>query len=141
MKYDKQALRNQLKADEGVRESAYPDSLGYITIGVGRLIDKRKGGRLRPAEIDYLLDNDIDELDAQLGKRLPWLNTLSPARQQVLMNMAFNLGIDGLLGFKNTLGMIAAGDYASAADAMLKSKWAGQVGDRAKRLADMMRKG
>ena len=88
-----------------------------------------------------MLDNDIEELDIQLGKRLPWLATLSPARQQVLMNMAFNLGIDGLLGFKNTLGMIASGDYQKAADAMMQSKWAGQVGDRAKRLAAMMKEG
>ena len=56
-------LERQLRRDEGVVEHAYIDSEGWTTIGVGRLIDKRKGGRLRDDEIEYLLQNDITEKD------------------------------------------------------------------------------
>ncbi len=131
----------QLKRHEGVREYAYQDSLGYWTIGVGRLIDKRKGGRLRPDEIDYLLSNDVTQACSEVKAALPWFDKLTVNRQQVLINMAFNLGTKGLLGFKNTLKMIENGQYDAAADAMLKSKWATQVGRRAVELSEQMRRG
>lgn len=141
MSYDKQALTAELRRDEGVVPSAYQDSLGYWTIGVGRLIDKRKGGRLRDEEIEFLLMNDIAEKEEELDAAIPWWRTLSDARQRVLLSMCFNLGIKGLLGFKNTLAMVKSGDYAGAAVGMLNSKWAKQVGDRATRLSEMMRGG
>lgn len=134
-------LAAQLKIDEGCVPHAYMDSLGYLTIGVGRLIDKSKGGKLSDDEILYLLNNDINEVEAELDKRLPWWKRMSEARQNVLANMRFNLGMQGLLGFRNTLKAMEEGRYEDAADGMLASKWAKQVGDRAKRLADIMRKG
>lgn len=134
-------LVKQLKADEGVIPHAYPDHLGYLTIGVGRLIDKRKGGGLRPDEITYLLNNDIDNRIEALTRALPWFQDLDDARKGVLLNMAFQLGTEGLLGFKNTLAMVRDGDYAAAADGMLASKWAAQTPARAKRMADQMRTG
>lgn len=134
-------LIDELIRDEGVVPHAYQDSLGYWTIGVGRLIDKRKGGRLSTDEIEYLLMNDIDKFVAGLDAKLPWWRGLSPVRQRVMINMAFNLGINGLLGFKNTLEFIRTGQYDKAAAGMLKSKWATQVGKRANRLSDMMRVG
>lgn len=138
---DKTQLIKELRRDEGVVPFAYQDHLGYWTIGVGRLIDKKKGGRLRDSEIDFMLSNDIDDFKRQLIDALPWYGKLDGVRQRVLVNMAFNLGIAGLLGFKNTLAMIERGDYAGAAKGMLASKWASQVGDRAKRLAIMMETG
>jgi lysozyme len=138
---DKTQLIKELRRDEGVVPFAYQDHLGYWTIGVGRLIDKKKGGRLRDSEIDFMLSNDIDDFDRQLIDALPWYGRLDGVRQRVLVNMAFNLGVAGLLGFKNTLAMIERGDYAGAAKGMLASKWASQVGDRAKRLATMMERG
>lgn len=138
---DKKQLTKELRRDEGVVPFAYQDHLGYWTIGVGRLIDKRKGGGLSEAEIDFLLSNDIDRFEKQLIDALPWYGRLDDVRQRVLVNMAFNLGIAGLLGFKNTLAMIERGDYAGAAKGMLNSKWATQVGERAKRLATMMETG
>ena len=138
---DKTQLIKELRRDEGVVSFAYQDHLGYWTIGVGRLIDKKKGGRLRDSEIDFMLSNDIDDFERQLIDALPWYGRLDDVRQRVLVNMAFNLGIAGLLGFKNTLAMIERGDYAGAAKGMLASKWAGQVGERAKRLATMMETG
>lgn len=138
---DKKQLTKELRRDEGVVPFAYEDHLGNLTIGVGRLIDKRKGGGLSDAEIDFLLSNDIDRFEKQIIDALPWYSRLDDVRQRVLVNMAFNLGIAGLLGFKNTLAMIERGDYAGAAKGMLNSKWAGQVGERAKRLAIMMETG
>jgi lysozyme len=140
-------LLSELRRDEGEVRHEYKDSLGFSTIGVGRLIDKRKGGGLSSDEISYLLANDVKRTIADLDKHLPWWRQLTAARQRVLINMAFNLGIgsaavgSGLLGFKNTLRMVQEGDYAGAAAGMLSSKWAKQVGARAERLAKMMKEG
>jgi lysozyme len=137
----RQELIRQLKADEGVVSHAYQDHLGYWTIGVGRLIDKRKGGGLRPSEIDFLLQNDIDDRIEALTRRLPWFQDLDDARRGVLLNMSFQLGVDGLLTFKNTLKLVELGDYAAAAKNMLLSKWATQTPARANRMAEQMRTG
>lgn len=134
-------LISELKRDEGVVPHAYQDSLGYWTIGVGKLIDKRKGGRLSDAAIEFLLAEDIDSKVADLDKHLPWWRNLSPTRQRVMINMCFNLGIGGLMKFKNTLGMIERGDFEGASKNMLLSLWAKQVGARAQRLSKMMKEG
>jgi lysozyme len=135
-------LTRQLKGDEGVKPQAYQDHLGFWTIGVGRLVDTRKpGSGLRPEEITFLLNNDIDDRINALGRRLPWFLQLDAARQGVLLNMSFQLGVDGLLGFKNTLRLMERGDYAQAADNMLLSKWAQQTPERARRMAEQMRSG
>lgn len=137
----KAELTTQLRRDEGEVLSAYQDHLGYWTIGVGRLIDKRKGGGLTVDESAYLLNNDIDKRVAELRSRLPWTKKLDDVRFGALVNMSFQLGVDGLLGFKNTLALIEEGKYTFAADNMLKSKWAEQTPARAKRLAVQMRTG
>lgn len=132
-----------LKKEEGVVRTVYKDSLGYDTIGVGRLVDKRKrGAGLSDAEIDYLLQNDVDRVVAEVNKALPWVKSLTSNRKAVLYAMAFQMGINGLLGFKNTLKMIERGDYEGAAKGMLNSKWAKSDSPaRAKRTAELMRKG
>ena len=136
-------LTAQLRRDESTRATAYKDSMGWLTIGVGRLIDSRKpGAGLRPDEIDYLLRNDISDRVQALTKALPMLfPRLDEARRGVLVNMAFQLGTDGLMGFKSTLALVAAGKYAEAAEQMLKSKWATQTPERAKRLSEQMKTG
>lgn len=134
-------LTRQLRRDEGEVLHAYQDHLGFWTIGIGRLIDQRKGGGLTKDEAAYLLGNDIAKFTTALRLRLPWFDKLDEARQGVLANMVFQMGIEGLLGFKNTLGMIERGDYEGAADAMLASKWAQQTPARAGRLAEQMRTG
>lgn len=128
-------LRQQLKDMEGCVPCAYQDSLGFWTIGVGRLIDKRKGGGLSPEEIDFLMDNDIKKVRAQVFVRFPWTANLDEARNAALINMAFQLGIDGLAGFVNTLAAIRDGHYDHAAEQMLQSKWATQTPERARRLS------
>lgn len=134
-------ILDQIILHEGEVPYAYPDSLGYLTIGVGRLIDRRKGGGLRPDEIRLMLANDLRDVEAALDRRLPWWRGLSAVRRKVLIDMAFNLGVEGLLKFRNTLALVQAGEFGRAADNMLASKWAGQVKGRAQRLAQMMRTG
>jgi len=132
-------MTKQLTIDEGEVLHAYQDHLGYLTIGVGRLIDKRKGGGITKKESAYLLQNDINTRIDALQTKIPWIKELSQARQGVLLNMSYQLGVDGLLKFTRTLAYIQTGDYAAAAENMLKSKWATQTPARAKRMAAQMR--
>ena len=134
-------LKEQLIRDEGSVSHAYEDSLGFTTIGVGRLIDARRGGGLSDSEIGYLLSNDIEEKTAQVLAALPWASKLSETRRAVLINMAFQLGIGGLLKFKRALGSIKDGQYKEASMEMLDSLWAQQTPERAKRLAKQMETG
>jgi hypothetical protein len=97
-------LTEQLRRDEGTESCAYQDSLGYWTIGVGRLIDSRKGGGLSNEEIDFLLENDIKTKTREVLLALPWMPRLSEPRQAVLIGMAFQMGLKGLLQFKRALG-------------------------------------
>lgn len=141
-------LVEQLKIDEGLRLSAYLDTVGVWTIGYGHTGPEVKRGLTWTREkAEAVLVEDILEHNAQLAEALPWVNGLDPVRRRVLQNMAFNLGIGnattgkGLLGFKNTLEFVRTGQYDKAADGMLASKWARQVGNRAVRLAKQMRTG
>jgi lysozyme len=132
-------LIKQLKHDEGVVAHAYRDSLGHLTIGVGHLIDEDKGGSLSNDEIEYILQNDIDRTVYRLGHEFAWFDDLSDVRQEVIVNMAFNLGVTGLKRFKNMIRAIEMGDWLNASMEALDSRWATQVGDRAIRLANAMR--
>jgi len=139
-------LRAQLIRDEGRKPYAYPDSLGYLTIGVGHLIDEKKGGRLPDSIIDALLEYDIREATGLLFQYQPWTAQLDPVRQAVLINMVFNMGQepfdhDGFKDWPNFLAQVQRGDYEQAATNMLSTPWAQQVGMRAQRLAAQMRTG
>jgi lysozyme len=137
----KDKLTEQLRRDEGEVLSAYQDHLGFWTIGIGRMIDKRKGGGITSEEAAYLLANDIEKVLNGIEAKLPWVSKLDDARKGVLCNMAFQMGLEGLLGFKNTLRMVMEGKYEHAAENMLLSKWASQTPNRAKRLAKQMETG
>lgn len=132
------ALAAQLRIDEGVRPYPYLDTMKKLTIGCGRNLDDVG---LSQDEITYLLNNDIEKVCAQLDVALPWWRQLTERRQQVLANMCFNLGIRKFLGFPKMLAAMQSGRYDEAAAEMLDSKWSQQVGDRAKRLAQMMKEG
>jgi lysozyme len=131
-------LTQQLRLEESVEKSAYQDSLGFWTIGVGRLIDARKGGGLSDKEINYLLANDIESKTLEVVKALPWFYNLNEPRQAVILGMAFQLGTNGMLGFKTSLGHIRGGRWDLAHDGMLDSAWAKQTPARANRMADQM---
>ncbi len=127
-------LEQELTRDEGKKNVMYKDSLGKNTVGIGRLMD---GKPVSDAVISLMFSEDITESEAFLNRNIPWWTNLSPIRQRVLLNMAFNLG-GKLLQFKNTLFAIQAEQFDTAAKEMLDSLWAKQVGKRAKRLAYMM---
>jgi lysozyme len=145
--YDYPALSAELSRDENRVAFVYPDSLGYLTIGGGHLVDKRKGGSIKDSVIDLIFQLDVQGVERNLDRALPWWRNLDGVRQRELLNMCFNMGIgnaqtgEGVLGFVNTLRAVQNGDYLTASQGMLKSKWAGQVGNRAIRLANMMRTG
>lgn len=130
-------LEQQLRNDEGVRYKPYRDSVGKLTIGVGRNLDDVG---LRDSEISVLLSNDMAVAETLARTLLPNFDALSDLRKAVVCNMAFNLGMR-LAGFKETLGAIREGRWEDAANNMLDSVWAQQVGLRARRLADDMRQG
>lgn len=131
-------LRQQLIRHEGVRLRPYRDSVGKLTIGIGRNLDDVG---ISQDEAEILLDHDIQKVIQDLDTYLPWWKSLTDVRQMVLADMAFNLGITKLLGFTQTLASIKQGDFESAARHMSQSVWATQVGNRAVRLQEMMRTG
>ena len=135
---NKAKLAEQLKQHEGLRLKPYTDTVGKLTLGIGRNLED-KG--ITEQEALFMLNNDVDYFYSQLNKRLTWFNKLDDARQNVLVNMAFNLGIRGLLTFKMTLSLIEYGDYNNAATEMLNSVWAYQVCQRAIELSKQMATG
>ena len=131
------SIEDQLILHEGLRLKPYRCTAGKLTIGVGRNLDD-KG--ITYDEAMFLLRNDIAEVTAQL-ERFDWFRALGPVRRKVLVDMAFNLGMAGLLGFQKMIAALARGDYKAAADEMVDSAWYHQVGTRARRLVEMMRTG
>ena len=132
-------IKEQLVRHEGLRLKPYRCTAGKLTIGIGRNLDD---SGISQTEAYLLLENDIQNCEQQLVDEIPeTYNGLDEVRKSVLLNMCFNLGISGLLGFNNTLAFIAAGDWERAANGMLASKWAKQVGRRAVELSELMRKG
>lgn len=130
-------LVDQLRRDEGVRNKVYNDSRGIPTIGVGR--DLRDVG-LTDEEVDHLLLNDIGRVRAQLAQFV-WYTELDGVRQGAIENMAFNLGVNGLLHFPHFLAALARQDWTTAAAEMANSVWAQEVGDRATRLEQQIATG
>lgn len=130
-----------LTRDEGFRASAYQDHLGYWTIGIGKLIDARKGGGITLEEAKYLLRNEVEAKEKAMDATIPWWRALNETRQAVLLSMAYQLGVSGLLLFRNTLAAVKEGRFGDAADGMLASRWASQTPLRAHRLASAMRSG
>ena len=121
-----------------MRLKPYTDTVGKLTLGIGRNLED-KG--ITEQEALFMLNNDVDYFYRQLSKKLTWFKTLDDARQNVLVNMAFNLGVAGLMSFKNMLEYVFHYEYDDAAKEMLNSKWARQVGYRAQELAEQMRTG
>lgn len=143
-------LVTQLKRHEGSRRDprgnhvAYICPAGALTIGYGHNLSANPIPGLGPGSIideqraEDILRADIAEIEKQLRRNLPWFDRIDPVRQDVLLNMGFNLGLKGLLGFRNTLAAVACGEYRDAAERMLQSLWARQVKGRAAELAGQM---
>jgi lysozyme len=132
----------ELKFDEGFRPKPYLCTSGVLTIGYGHTgTDVKPGVCWTREKAEAVLVADIEDHNAQLVKALPWVTELDPVRLRVLQNMAFNLGIPRLLKFRNTLAAVDRGEWDKAASGMMNSLWATQTGQRAVRLAHMMRHG
>lgn len=135
---NKDSLKNLLILDEGLKLLPYTDTVGKITIGCGRNLTDVG---ISSIEANMLLDNDLNRVINECFDNFPWFNQLCDARQNVIASLTFNLGLEGIKAFSKMLAAVAAKNYDEAANQMLLSKWAGQVGARATRLAEMMRDG
>jgi len=144
--------KDLLVRHEGIKLMPYKDSLGYWTIGIGRCLDKtgiwpEEKGKVPDSMIDgiseeqafLMLYNDMRRCYTQLVENVDFFASAPIMIQAVLMDMCFNLGIKGLLGFKNTLRYLKDEEYIKAADEMLESLWAKQVGFRAVHLASIVK--
>ena len=129
-------LFDDLRRDEGSRTKPYKDTVGKLTIGVGRNLDDVG---LRPDEIFTLLQNDVNGAKSDLDRVFPWWRDKPDAVKRGLLNMTFNVGIGRLCGFKKMLDALKDGRYDEAADEALNSRWAEQVGSRAVRVASLFR--
>lgn len=132
-----QKLIENLKRHEGLRLKPYLCSEGKITIGFGRNLEDMG---ISEKEAEMLLMSDIQRCYEELDV-FSWFHDLDQVRQEAMVNMLFNLGLPTFLEFKRTLKFMAEGAYSQAAEEMLDSKWARQVGDRAAELAYMVETG
>jgi lysozyme len=152
--WEDERLLDDLRRFEGLRLSPYLDTEGVPTIGYGHTgpeITMAHPG-ITAARAEELLRLDVAKHDRLLFAALPWVERLDPARRMVMRNLAFNMGVGwpptrdrkgrGLRSFVNTLAAIQAGQWDKAADGLLASKWAKQVGPtRSGYLASIMRSG
>lgn len=130
-----ESLKASLIRDEAIRLKPYRDTVGKLTIGVGRNLDDVG---ITISEAMFLLESDIAKVTRELSLKFEWWLKLSDVRQQAIANMAFNLGVPRFSGFHKLIAALDAKDYVVAAAEMMDSEWAKQVGDRAKRLEAMM---
>ena len=138
-----QTVMEMIKANEGSnikngRHMPYLCPEGKQTVAYGRNLEDNG---LSEQEAETLLWNDIQRTIGELFKTLPFFEGLSTNRQNVLVDMNYNLGLTRFMGFKKMIAALKGGDYYKAADEMLDSTWAQQVKSRATRNAKMMREG
>ena len=129
-------LIGDLIRDEGIRLKPYHDSVGKLTIGIGRNLDD-VGITLHEAR--HLCDGDVTRVIMELDNRIPWWRSLNEPAQRGLANMCFQLGMPRLLLFSMMLEALEKFDYNGAADEALDSKYARQVPARAHRIAQLFR--
>lgn len=139
-------LIQEIRSDEGVRYTPYLDSRGIPTTGVGHNLNASPipsgwSYPLTDDQVNHLLDSDLLNVYHDLDRNLPWWEQLCDVRQRVVANMCFQMGINGLIGFRKALISMRQGDYPTASQQMLASDWATQTPNRAKRLARMMLEG
>ncbi len=133
----RQTLRTILIEHEGKKSHVYKDTLGNLTIGIGRNLS---GTNLYDNEIELMFENDTDWLYNQFMTTFDWFVDICEPRQIALIDMAF-MGWKNFLEFKNMLAAFAKGDYTTASAEILNSSYAKQVGQRAKDIARIIRMG
>lgn len=130
-------LRASLELHEGISLKPYTDTTGHLSIGIGINLDDG----ITIQEAYMLLDSRISTAQKELDRYRPGWQRHNDVRQNVLIEMQFNLGAPRLGMFRKMWATLDKQDYNAAAREMLDSKWAGQVGERAVKLAVMMRTG
>ena len=140
-----EALREQLKVDEGVKYEIYKDHLGYPTFGIGHLITENDpehgepdGTEISEDRVNEVFETDVAKFVSESKILFPDLDDLPDVAQQVIVNMAFNMGRPRLSKFKNFIAGVNDRDWTRAAEEMMDSRWATQVGDRAIRLRNQI---
>lgn len=140
------SLKESLKIHEGFRSEVYKCTAGHDTVGYGfKCCDLApdelalNNGKVEPMSEEVasrILDVKISKLKKSVFKTLPWLETTNSEVQDVVCEMVYQMGLNGVLGFKNTLNFLKNGNYMRASENMMKSKWATQTPKRAKNLAN-----
>ena len=140
-----EALREQLKIDEGVKYEIYKDHLGYPTFGIGHLITendpehgKPDGTKISEDRVNEIFETDVAKFVSEAKILFPDLDDLPDVAQQVIVNTAFNMVRRRLSKFKNFIAGVNDRDWTRAAEEMMDSRWATQVGDRAIRLRNQI---
>ena len=151
-------LASALTVDEGEKLTIYKDTLGYWTVGkghlltkvpskttaiaiLGKLVGRSTNGTITKAESDSIFEKDRSSLETQVlaNKVLkPIYISLSTVRKQAVLNMVFQMGLSSVASFQNSLTLVANGQYVKAKSNLLKSKWASQTPERAKRVIDTL---
>lgn len=139
-------LERQVALDEGFSSAPYQDPLGYWTIGYGsRFIlgveVTAESNQISEAAARTLLRAGLWKAALDAQELFPNFAKMNDLRQEVLVNMSYNLGFNGLAGFRRLRDRAAELDYAGVADEMVASRWFDQVGERSRRLAAYMRTG
>jgi len=130
-------LVEQLKRHEGYRQFPYKDTVGKLTVGIGLNLDDRG---LTEWEAEFILRDQLLNIEGRLNM-FSWFNIQDRVRKDAIINMAFNLGIGGLLNFEKMIMALQNKDYDEAYSEALDSKWATQVGNRANELATQIKTG
>lgn len=130
-------LKLWIKSDEGYSSKLYKDTTGKLTIGYGRNIEDEG---IRPDEAELMFENDLKEAIDDIDNFI-WYIQSPDSVKKALINMSYNLGLKRLLSFRKMLKAIIDRNYTKAALEALDSKWAKQVGSRAKDIALMIRQG
>ena len=134
-------LLDMLIQHEGSEQYAYFCTSGKLTIGVGRNIDPEGGMGLSQSEIAYLLQNDVDRVEQELVNSIPWVEHVEWQRMDAFVNICFNLGLTRFLKFKKALAAAEDQNWELCAAEFMDSKWASQVGNRAKELCTIIETG
>ena len=135
----REKLLDMITLHEGLELKPYKCTSDKLTIGIGRNIEDIG---ITEAEARYLLQNDVDRILKEV-EHWTFLEKLNDVRQAVILDMVFNMGVSRFNAntWVKTFAAIQDEDFDEAANQMLDSKWANQVGQRAIRLSQMMRKG
>lgn len=134
-------LKSELIRDENSIPYAYEDSRGYLTIGVGHLIDKRLGGCIPNSIIQELLELDINHT-ISLCQKHSWYKILdTDNRCRAIINMVFNLGLGHFMTFDSFIQLLEQKAWKEAADDLRHTPWYSQVGDRAERICQLIESG